>query len=278
MPSWSVSTDLASPGPLLPNTNASKETRIPAEFTDLEQTLSWVLSQLQDDKRDLQKIGSDLGDWFAANPDEAVAYFAISPQRNEVLSRLFALWGKKDPHAASLWLSEHPEAPGRDGMSAGLAAGVAGEDAAAAVQWVASIRDPVIKLIAGREAGWVIYRSSDEEAVTGLREAGIPESAIPPIKAAWEKQFSTTVSRHTQNLVSVATAAAAAGATINATNVEDFVSRLSTGVNGGGQFKGSMFMVDTSDWTSRELSAARSMIRLTDGSVRLEPQGQTDGP
>ena len=223
-------------------------------------------------------VTDDLVAWFAAHPDEAGAYLSASAQRDGLFSQLFALWGKKDPHAASLWLAEHPNAPGRDSMAAGLAKGVAREDAAASMKWVAAIKDPVLKLNAGREAGWVVYRTSEEDAESGLREAGIPESAIPALKAGWQKQFSTTTTRNSQNLVSIANAAAAAGATINSTNVEDLVSRISTGVNGGGQFKGSIFMVDTSDWTSRELSAARKLISVTGGSVRFEPQGQTDRP
>ncbi len=243
---------------------------------DLEQKLSSLLTALG--KRDFQMAGDDIVAWFAAHPDEAAAYLSASAQRDGLFSQMFALWGKKDPHAASLWLAEHPNAPGRDSMAAGLAKGVAREYAAASMKWVAAIKDPLLKLNAGREAGWVVYRMSEEDAEAGLREAGIPESAIPALKAGWQKQFSTTTTRNSQNLVSIANAAAAAGATINSTNVEDLVSRISTGVNGGGQFKGSIFMVDTSDWTNRELSAARKLIRVNDGSVHFEPQGGTDGP
>lgn len=256
------------------NQNSGKDPKVdssrPNLADDVEGNLNWLLSNI-DENRDFQKIGSELADWIAANPDEAVAFLSGSSNRDAAFSSLFGLWAKKDPHTASLWLSKHPDAPGRDGMVAGLATGVARVDPSAAIQWVAAIKDPVIKLNAGQEAGWVIYRSSEADAEAGLLETGIPESVIPSIKAGWQKRFSAMVSRHAQDLVSMAKVAAAAGATINAMGVEDVVTHLSTGVSGGGQFKESMFMVDTTDWTLRELSAAKKKMSVIHGFMGFDP-------
>jgi hypothetical protein len=237
--------------------------------------LSELLSRLTENP-DFSKIGNDIGAWFAANPDETLAYLANSPERDAVFSQLFTLWSKKDPHAASLWLAEHPEAPGRDDMAAGLASGVAAEDSAAAMQWVTAIKDPVIKLNAGREAAWEIYRNNEEDAAAALIKAGIPESALPSIQAAWQKRFSATVTRLTRSLVYTAKAAEAAGASFKSSNVDDLFTRMTNGVKGEGQFDLTRFDVDTSGWTSRESSAVKQSIIITDGGVRFIPSMETE--
>ncbi|HEX2746403.1 MAG TPA: hypothetical protein VHM91_00280 [Verrucomicrobiales bacterium] len=218
----------------------------------------------------LSELHHALAAWMAASPDEVVKFLSTSPQRDDLLRLAVTGWAKSDPAAASAWLAAHADTPGRDAMAAGLAVAVSKEDPNAGIQWVSSIKDPAQKLLSAGSLGWEFYRRSDEEAAEALGRMGLPESAAGPLTQTWAAKLTAVAKRNAQNLVSTANAALAAGGTLDTSDLDSVVGSISTGINGGGKFAGSVFRVSTGDWTDREKQTALKNVKVADGKVKFE--------
>ncbi len=205
--------------------------------------------------------------WMATDPDAVAAFLSSSPERDLLLHRITALWAKADPGAASAWLASRPAVDGHDAMAAGLAAGVAKEDLQAAVLWVASIKDPVMKLAAASATGYEFYRQGDAVAGEALAGMGLPPSARETVVSAWRARLDAISRRNAQNLASSYHASKAAGAVIEGSTVEQIRTIIAAGVKGSGQFSDMTFKVDSKDLTERELTAAGTHLELLDGDL-----------
>ncbi len=241
----------------------------PRIASEAESKLLTLLREMEADPRKFSH-GEGLVAWLVANPDEVVAFLAPSAQRDQAFSQLFALWAKQDPLAASQWVADHPSAPGRDGMAAGLASGVAKEDTQAALKWAASIKDPLLKLNAAGEVGWELYRASEASAVEGVKGLGLPDSALEPLQAKWHQRFSAVTKRNSQNICSTATAARAAGAKLDTSSLESALAALRNGISGDGAFKTTQFKLSNETWTERERAAISQHVQLRDGMMIYE--------
>jgi hypothetical protein len=222
--------------------------------------------------RDPSATDRILAEWMAADPDGVTAFLATSPQRDALLQKIAALWARADPAAASAWLAARRDLPGRDAMAAGLASAVAKEDPPAAVQWVASISDPAIKFTAAQETGYEFYRQSDAAAQEALAGMGLPDSATDPVLAAWHTRFTASARRNAQSLASVYNAARAAGAGMDAKNLDDIRTLLTSGVKGSGQFAASTFQVNSAGQTERETAAAGAHLELSGETLSCKPE------
>jgi hypothetical protein len=210
-----------------------------------------------------------LAKWLARNPEEMLQFLESSPHRDEVLRKVTALWAKTDAAAASSWLAAHPTIAGRDATAAGLAAAVVKDEPDAAVQWVATIKDPMQKLAGAQTAGYEFFRQSDESALAALSKMGMPASAIEPaLLETWKRRLGEFSKRNAQNVASAYSAAKAAGADVSPDSPEAVVEALNNGIKGSGQFSTSVFKVDLTDLTEREQTAARDYLEMSGDQIK----------
>ena len=205
-----------------------------------------------------------LSTWLAGNPDEMLQFLSSSPRRDDILRKITTLWAGTDPAAASSWLAGHPDTAGHDAMAAGLAAAVVKDEPDAALQWVASINDPLQKLAGAQAAGYEFFRQSDETALEALRKMGMPASSIEPaMLELWKRRLGGVSRRGAQNLASAYAAAKAAGGDLKPENVEEVIAALNEGIKGAGQFSSTLFKVDTTGYTERERGASKTHLEIS---------------
>lgn len=214
-----------------------------------------------------------LATWLARNPEEVLRFLQSSPHRDDLLRKAATAWAATDAVGASTWLAAHPSVAGRDAMAAGLAAAVAGDEPDAAIQWVASIKDPLQKLAGARGAGYEFFRTSDDTALAALSKMGMPASSLDPeLLEAWKRSLDEKSRRGAQNIASAYAAAKAAGAASSATDADAAIQEITNGLNGSGAFSTSVFKVNLDPWTAREQAATRDYLKFEGQSLLYSGQ------
>jgi hypothetical protein len=215
----------------------------------------------------------EMGQWLAECPSDVLGFLELSPRRDELLHRAASIWGERDARGISEWLAAAGDFEGRDAIVSGMAEQVARDDGDAAIAWIASIKDPQQKLIAAQGAGYSFYRHSDEATREAFQKMGLPDSAFDSIVDEGVRgRYQAYQSRNAQNLASVHQAARAAGAEFAPQSAAELLEGLSKGISGAGQFSGSLFKVDTTNWTAREIEDTLKLLEVSDGKVKYKPE------
>ena len=218
-------------------------------------------------------LSTVLGQWLAECPSDVLGFLEQSPRRDQLLQAAAKEWLRGDAKGISEWLAAAGDFEGRDAIVAGMAVAVAREDGEAAIAWIASIKDPQQKLIAAQDSAYSFYRHSDEAAREAFQKMGLPDSAFDSLLAGSARdihQHKSYAKAH--HLIGVCKSALEAGAEFAPQSASEVFEALSKGISGAGAFSGSMFKLDATDWTPREIEDALNYLQVSDGKVQFKDQ------
>jgi hypothetical protein len=142
----------------------------------------------------------------------------------------------------------------------------------AALRWAGECKSEDEKLGASIRGLHALFVRNPDEAERLLADSGLSAEAQEMATSQLIENVRRSSQRNAQNILGVMGAAVAAGAKFDTSSVESVIEQLTTGVNGTGDFKDSLFKISKLDELQEDLAKSFVVIQ-DDGSLHYDPKG-----